>query len=83
MQFQKISIPTPWNVDGNSEGVGESFKPKYFVGRVWIFSGTTKDLMFYCQPIRFTGAVLYKEHTKLLQKSYKFLEKSKNRLPAK
>ena len=22
MQFQKISIPTPWKVNGNSEGVG-------------------------------------------------------------
>ena len=28
MQFQKISIPTPWKVNGNSEGVG-SQKPKF------------------------------------------------------
>ena len=29
MQFQKISIPTPWKVIGNSEGVGGSRKPKF------------------------------------------------------
>ena len=63
VQFQKISMPTPWKVNGNSKGVG-SQKPKCLkesmglnwnfrrgggiqtkkpsVGRVWIFSGTTK-----------------------------------------
>ena len=31
MQSQKISIPTPWKIIGNSEGVGEGqfFKGKY------------------------------------------------------
>ena len=32
VQFQKISIPTPWKVNGNSEGVGglksQNFKSK-------------------------------------------------------
>ena len=31
-QFQKISIPTPWKVTGNSEGVGVS-KANIFKGK--------------------------------------------------
>jgi len=31
VQFQKISIPTPWKVNGNSKGVGVS-KAKLFKG---------------------------------------------------
>ena len=40
VQFQKISVPTPWKVNGNSEGVGVSkakiFKGKY-MGLNWNF----------------------------------------------
>ena len=32
IQFQKISIPTPWKVNGNSEGV-EGLKEKILKGK--------------------------------------------------
>ena len=35
MQFQKISIPTPWKVNGNSEGVGGGLESQNFKRNVW------------------------------------------------
>ena len=34
VQFQKISIPTPWKVNGNSKGVGV-LKAKNLKGMYW------------------------------------------------
>ena len=36
VQFQKISIPTPWKVNGNSEGV-VGLEGQNFVRKVWGF----------------------------------------------
>ena len=40
VQFQKISIPTPWKVNGNSEGVG-GLKSQNFKRKVWGLSGNS------------------------------------------
>ena len=38
MQFQKISIPTPWKVNGNSERVGD-LKSQNFKRNEWGLAG--------------------------------------------
>ena len=43
MQFQKISIPTPWKVNGNSEGVG-GLKSQNFKRKVWGLSGNSRGV---------------------------------------
>ena len=43
VQFQKISIPTPWKVNGNSEGVG-GLKSQNFKRKVWGLSGNSRGV---------------------------------------
>ena len=43
MQFQKISIPTPWKVNGNSEGVG-GLKSQNFKRKVWGSTGNSRGV---------------------------------------
>ena len=43
MQFQKISIPTPWKVNGNSEEVG-GLKGQNFKRKVWGLSGNSRGV---------------------------------------
>ena len=43
VQFQKISIPTPWKVNGNSEGVG-GLKSQNFKREVWGSSGNSRGV---------------------------------------
>ena len=43
VQFQKISIPTPWKVNGNSEGVG-GLKSKNFERKVWGLTGNSRGV---------------------------------------
>ena len=43
MQFQKISIPTPWKVNGNSEGV-RGLKGQNFKRKVWDLSGNSSGV---------------------------------------
>ena len=45
MQFQKISIPIPWKVNGNSEGLG-GLKGQNFNRKVWGFGGNSKNLLW-------------------------------------
>ncbi len=41
VQFPKITIPTPWNVNGNSKGcvVGGALKSQKFERKVWRHGG--------------------------------------------
>ena len=41
VQFQKISIPTPWKVNGNSKGV-EGLKSQIFRRKVWGLTGNSR-----------------------------------------
>ena len=43
VQFQKISIPTPWKVNGNSEGVG-GLNSQNFKQKVWGLSGNSRGV---------------------------------------
>ena len=43
MQFQKISIPTPWKVNVNSEGVG-GLKSQNFKRKVWGLTGNSRGV---------------------------------------
>ena len=43
VQFHKISIPTPWKVDGNSEGVG-GLKSQNFKRKVWGLTGNSRGV---------------------------------------
>ena len=43
VQFQKISIPTPWKVNENSEGVG-GLKSQNFKRKVWGLSGNSRGV---------------------------------------
>ena len=43
MQFQKISIPTPWKVSGNSKGVG-GLKCQNFKRKVWGLTGNFRGV---------------------------------------
>ena len=43
VQFQKISILTPWKVNGNSEGVG-GLKSQTFKRKVWGLSGNSRGV---------------------------------------
>ena len=38
MQFKKISIPAPWKINGNSEGVG-GLESENFKSNVWGLTG--------------------------------------------
>ena len=43
VQFQKISIPTPWKVNGNSKGVG-GLKSQNFKRPVWGLTGNSRGV---------------------------------------
>ena len=43
VQFQKISIPVPWKVNGNSEGVG-GLKSQNFKRNVWGLTGISRGV---------------------------------------
>ena len=43
MHFQKISIPTPWKVNGNSEGMG-ALKSQKFKRNVWGLTGISRGV---------------------------------------
>ena len=43
VQFQKISIPTPRKINGNSEGVG-GLKDQNFKRKVWDLSGNSRGV---------------------------------------
>ena len=44
MQLQKISIPTPWKVNGNSEGVGVSKAKILNLRPVWGLTGISRGV---------------------------------------
>ena len=43
MQFQKMSIPTPWRVNGNSEGVG-GLESQDVKRNVWGLTGISRGV---------------------------------------
>ena len=43
VQFQKISTPTPWKVNGNSKGMG-GLKGQNFKRKLWSSSGNSRGV---------------------------------------
>ena len=53
VHFQKISIPTPWKVNGNSEGVG-GLESQNFKRDVWGLTGISRGVVGF-KPKTFRG----------------------------